>query len=98
MLIKRSSDHHASNLTAFLGGGHLHDCGLFPREGVVQVFIVCGDGRGCVVSGFHALVFSQSGGQPFPCLPHVVGVAVMTGYVINSLTSVKSVYFIFQFW
>ena len=50
------------------------------------------------MSGFHVLVFSQSDGQPFPCLTHIVGGAVMTGVVINSLTSVKSVYFIFRFW
>ena len=64
----------------------------------MQGIVVCGDGRVCVMSGFHALVFNQSGGQPFPCLAHIVGGAVMTGDVINSLISVKSVYFIFPFW
>ena len=70
------------NVAAFLGGGRPHDCGLFPRDGVVQGTIVCGDGGGCVVSDFSTLVFSQSGGQPFPCLTHVVGGAVMTWDVI----------------
>ena len=53
--------------------------------------IVCGDGGGCIMSGFCTLMFSQSGGQPFSCLTHVVGDEVIIGDVINSLTSVKSV-------
>ena len=41
-----------NNLVACVLGGYPHDCGLFPRAVVVQGTIVCGDGGGCVMSGF----------------------------------------------
>ena len=98
MLIERSSDHHASTTSRLALKGavpmtvacsHVKVwCGVPLCVAMAEDVSDLASMRWCSVSLVDNLFR----------LNHVVGGAVTTGDVVNSLTSVKSVYFIFQFW